>query len=42
MGGTEKRRTARMAKVSWNRTWSEKMRKKSRGKKGKNRLRKKK
>ncbi len=31
-----------MAKVSWNRTWSEKMRKKSRGKKGKNRLRKKK
>jgi hypothetical protein len=31
-----------MAKVSWNRTWQEKMRKKSRGKKGKNRLRKKK
>ena len=29
-----------MAKVSWNRTWSEKMRKKSRGKKGKNRSRK--
>jgi hypothetical protein len=35
-------RTALMAKVSWNRTWSEKMRKRSRGKKGKNRLRKKK
>jgi hypothetical protein len=31
-----------MAKVSWNRTWQEKMRKKSRGKKGKNRLHKKK
>lgn len=31
-----------MAKVSWNRTWSAKMRKKSRGKKGKNRLLKKK
>jgi hypothetical protein len=31
-----------MAKVSWNRTWSIKMRKKSRGKKGKNRNRKKK
>ncbi len=31
-----------MAKVSWNRTWQEKMRRKSRGKKGKNRLRKKK
>jgi hypothetical protein len=31
-----------MAKVSWNRTWQEKMRKKNRGKKGKNRLRKKK
>ena len=26
-----------MAKVSWNKTWSIKMRKKSRGKKGKNR-----
>ncbi len=36
------RRPPFMAKVSWNRTWSEKMRKKSRGKKGKNRLRKKK
>jgi hypothetical protein len=31
-----------MAKVSWNRTWSIKMRKKSRGKKGKNRNSKKK
>jgi hypothetical protein len=31
----------RMAKVSWNRTWSIKMRKKSRGKKGKNRTKKK-
>jgi len=30
-----------MAKVSWNRTWSIKMRKKSRGKKGKNRTKKK-
>jgi len=29
-----------MAKVSWNRTWSIKMRKKSRRKKGKNRTRK--
>ena len=29
-----------MAKVSWNRTWSIKMRKKNRGKKGKNRFRK--
>ena len=32
----------RMAKVSWNRTWSIKMRKKSRRKKGKNRTMKKK
>jgi hypothetical protein len=31
-----------MAKVSWNKTWSVKMRKKSRGKKGKNRKGKKK
>ena len=31
-----------MAKVSWKRTWSEKMRKRSRTKKGKNRLHKKK
>jgi hypothetical protein len=31
-----------MAKVSWNRTWSIKMRKKSRRKKGKNRTGKKK
>jgi hypothetical protein len=31
-----------MAKVSWNKTWSGKMRKKSRVKKGKNRVRKKK
>ena len=31
-----------MAKVSWNRTWSSKMRKKSSGKKGKNRTKKKK
>jgi hypothetical protein len=30
-----------MAKVSWNKTWSIKMRKKSRGKKGKNRTKKK-
>jgi hypothetical protein len=30
-----------MAKVSWNKTWSLKMRKKSRGKKGKNRSKKK-
>ena len=29
-----------MAKVSWNRTWSIKMRKKSRGKKGKNKTKK--
>ncbi len=29
-----------MAKVSWNRTWSIKMRKKSRGKKGMNRTKK--
>ena len=31
-----------MAKVSWNRTWTEKMRKRGRKHKGKNRLRKKK
>ena len=31
-----------MAKVSWKRTWTEKMRKKIRGKKGKNRMHKKK
>ncbi len=31
-----------MAKVSWNKTWGIKMRKKSRGKKGKNRTGKKK
>jgi hypothetical protein len=31
-----------MAKVSWNRTWTEKMRKRGRKKNGKNRLRKKK
>jgi hypothetical protein len=31
-----------MAKVSWNRTWSIKMRKKNRRKKGKNRIAKKK
>jgi hypothetical protein len=30
-----------MAKVSWNKTWSIKMRKKSLGKKGKNRTKKK-
>jgi hypothetical protein len=31
-----------MAKVSWNKTWATKMRKKNRGKKGKNRIGKKK
>ena len=31
-----------MAKVSWNRTWTGKMRKKTKGKKGKNRTKKKK
>jgi hypothetical protein len=31
-----------MAKVSWNRTWTAKMRKRSRKKNGKNRLKKKK
>jgi hypothetical protein len=39
---TKSDKEAVMAKVSWNRTWSIKMRKKSRCKKGKNRFGKKK